>query len=76
MILLWAAEGEERHRKFGESGKKKPLLTPRVLLGRLRLTLLMKTLIALAHRSAGFALGENVLNLGFATCEIAICWYP
>ena len=75
MILLWIA-GEGRHYRFGRSKRTIPYIPLGVLLRRLRMTLLKKPLVALAHRPAGLALRENIFNLGFAACEIAICWYP
>ena len=58
------------------AGQESKHLTLGILLSRLRLAFLMKALVAFAHRPAGFALRENVLNLGFAAREIAISRYP
>jgi hypothetical protein len=51
-----------------------PHSIPGVLLRGLRLAFWKKALVALAHRSAGLALRKDVLDLGFATREIAISW--
>ncbi len=75
MILLRAAEGKTSP-QIGRSEKKTLHLTLDVLLRGLRLTFWMKALVALAHRPAGLALRENVLNLGFAAREITIGWDP
>lgn len=63
MILLWAAEG-----------MKSPQILAGCLLRRLGLAFWMQAFVALAHRTAGLALRENVLNLGFAAREIAVGW--
>ena len=58
------------------AGQESKHLTMEILPRGLRLAFLMKALVAFAHRPAGFALRENVLNLGFAARVIAIGWYP
>ena len=52
-----------------------PHFIPDVLLRRLRLAFWKEALVAFAHRPAGLALRKDVLDLGFATREIAISWY-
>ena len=71
MILLWAAEGMQSPQIL--QGRNTHL-TPGCLLRRLGLAFWVQVLVALAHRHAGLALRENVLNLGFAAREIAVGW--
>jgi hypothetical protein len=75
MILL-GPQRDESHRRFGGQKRKRRISTLGVLLRGLQLAFLMKALVALAHRPAGLALREDVLNLGFAAREIAIGWFP
>ena len=58
------------------AGQESNRLTSDCLARGLRLTFRMKALVALAHWLAGLTLRENVFNLGFAACEIAIGWFP
>jgi hypothetical protein len=59
----------------GRPGPSMPHSIPGVLLRGFRLAFWKETLVALAHRSAGLPLRKDVLDLGFATREIAISWY-
>ena len=56
-------------------GQCMPHSIPGVLLRGLRLAFWKEALVALAHRPAGLTLRKDVLDLGFATREIAISWY-
>lgn len=71
MILQWTGVGMKSPQILQVRNTH---LTPGGLLRRLGLAFWMQALVALAHRPAGLALRENVLNLGFAAREIAVGW--
>ena len=76
MILQWAAEGKTSL-QICQDRKEYAYLTLGILPPlELRLAFWMKAFVTLAHRPAGLALRENVLNLRFAACEVAVCWFP
>jgi hypothetical protein len=58
------------------AGQESNRLTSDCLPRGLWLAFHMKALVALAHWLAGLTFRENVFNLGFAACEIAIGWFP
>jgi len=73
MILLWAAVGMKSTQIWRGRNTH---LTVGCLLRGLGLAFRMQALVTLAHRPAGLAPRENVLNLGFSAREFAACWYP